>query len=199
MKKFSNVIDHQQFDLSINPKVYSSSLQLDLSINSSLTQLYLQLTLKADSRKWKVGAQWYLSTTRTAYSSPSLYASCLFSVRVISRRLRLITPTSTLIFLDIEKKHHPIIFRTKAKSMHLGSPSTQLKITLKPNHLAKSSRQKKKKLACSIDQLWKPQQPTFSFHPAFTSGLVTIGLSCSCPSTFRCEIWAPSAWKKVSL
>ena len=110
MKKFSNVIDHQQFDLSINPKVYSSSLQLDRSINSSLTQLYLQLTLKADSRKWKVGAQWYLSTTRTAYSSPSLYASCLFSVRVISRRLRLITPTSTLIFLDIEKKHHPIIF-----------------------------------------------------------------------------------------
>ena len=90
MKKFSNVIDHQQFDLSINPKVYSSSLQLDRSINSSLTQLYLQLTLKADSRKWKV--------------------------------------------------------RTKAKSMHLGSPSTQLKITLKPNHLAKSSRQKKKKL-----------------------------------------------------
>ena len=109
MKKFSNVIDHQQFDLSINPKVYPSSLQLDRSINSSLTQLYLQLTLKADSRKWKV--------------------------------------------------------RTKAKSMHLGSPSTQLKITLKPNHLAKSSRQKKKKTCLLYRSTMKTSAAHIQFSP----------------------------------
>ena len=101
--------------------MYSSSLQLDRSIFITLyslpTQLYLQVTLKQVSRKWKVGMQWYLSTTRTAYSSSSLYASCLFSARVISLtlRLRLIAPTSTLIILDIKKKTHPIIFWNESK------------------------------------------------------------------------------------
>ena len=64
-----------------------------------------------------------------------------------------------------EKTSSNNFFRTKAKSMHLGSPSTQLKITLKPNHLAKSSRQKKKKTCLLYRSTMKTSAAHIQFSP----------------------------------